>query len=123
MSTAKQIERFRRAYEKALACKWKGGPASITSHLKRRKQRGHLSENATEADLIQKGLEVLESLNATVYEHIPSSTLYFVVYEEWAVFFDEKGLWDTAFPPDIPERYFASTKGYKLLGKLGELIP
>jgi len=108
MSTAKQIKRFRKAYEKALACKWKGGPESITSHLNRRKKRGHLSENATEANLIQKGLEVLKSPDSTVYEYIPSNTLYFVVHKEWAVFFDENGLWDTAFPPDIPERYFAS---------------
>jgi hypothetical protein len=123
MNTADPIGSFRRAYAKALSCKWKGGPASITSHLKRRKQRGHLPANATEADLIQKGLEVIKSPSATVYEYIPSGTLYFVVHEEWAVFFDEEGLWDTAFPPDAPERYFASTKGYKLLGKISELMP
>jgi len=91
--------------------------------LIRRKKRGHLSENATEADLIQRGLQVLQSPNATVYEHAPSSSLYFVVHEEWAVFFDEVGLWDTVFPPDVPERYFAPAKGYRRLGKLSELIP
>jgi hypothetical protein len=118
-----RIERFRKAYEKALACQWKGGLASITNHLQRRKKRGHLHPDATESDLIQKGMEVLQSAGSVVYEYIPSGTLYFVVHEEWAVFFDEEGLWDTAFPPDVPERYFASTKGYKLLGKLSELIP
>ncbi len=117
-----RIERFRKAYEKALSGQWKGGPASITNHLQRRKKRGHLPSDATESDLIQKGMEVLQSAVSVVYEYIPSGTLYFVVHEEWAVFFDEEGLWDTAFPPDIPERYFASTKGYKLLGKLSELI-
>lgn len=111
MSTAKQT------------CKWKGGFASMISHVNRRKRRGHLSEDATEADLIHKGVEVLKSPHSTVYEYIPSSTLYFVVHQEWAVFFDENGLWDTAFPPDIPERYFSSKKGYRLLGKLSELIP
>ncbi len=118
-----RIERFRKAYEKALSGQWKGGPASITNHLQRRKKRGHLSSDATESDLIQKGMEVLCSAVSVVYEYIPSGTLYFVVHEEWAVFFDEEGLWDTAFPPDVPERYFASTKGYKFLGKLSELIP
>jgi hypothetical protein len=118
-----RVERFRKAYEKALSGKWKGGPASITNHLQRRKKRGHLPPNATESDLIQKGMEVLQSAGSTVYEYVPSGTLYFVVHEEWAVFFDEEGLWDTAFPPDVPERYFASTKGYKILGKLSELIP
>jgi hypothetical protein len=122
MSKAKQIERFRKAYEKALACEWKGGTASITSHLSRRKKRGHLPKDATETDLIQKGLEVLKSPHSKVYEYIPSSTLYFVVHKEWAVFFDENGLWDTAFPPDIPEQYFSSKKGYQLLGKLSEVI-
>ena len=121
MSTAKQIERFRKAYEKALECKWKGGAESIASHLKRRKKRGHLSENATETELIQKGLEVLKSPSSKVYEYIPSGTIYFVVYKEWALFFDENGLWDTVFPPDVPDRYFASTKGYKFIGKLSEL--
>ncbi|MCI0690625.1 hypothetical protein L0337_01315 [candidate division KSB1 bacterium] len=123
MTIEDRIERFRKAYEKALACQWKGGPASIVNHLQRRKKRGHLPPDATESDLIQKGMEVLQSAVSTVYEYIPSGTLYFVVHEEWAVFFDEEGLWDTAFPPDVPERYFASTKGYKLLGKLSELIP
>jgi hypothetical protein len=118
-----RIERFRQAYEKALACQWKGGPASITSHLQRRKKRGHLPPVATEMELIEKGMEVLRSATSVVYEYIPSGTLYFVVHEEWAVFFDKEGLWDTAFPPDVPERYFVSTKGYKLLGKLCELIP
>lgn len=120
---SEEIKQFRRAYENALAGKCKGGAASIASHLRRRKQRGHLSQDATEADLVQKGLEVLKSPNATVYEYIPYNTLYFVVHQEWAVFFDEGGWWDTTFPPDVPERYFASTKGYRLLGKLSELIP
>jgi hypothetical protein len=122
MNTAKQLERFRKAYEKALHCNWKGGTASITSHLRTRKKRGHLPESATEADLIQKGLEVLKALQATVYEYSPSGTLYFVIHKEWAVFFDEDGLWDTTFPPDIPERYFAAEKGYRLLGVLSEVI-
>lgn len=74
MNVTKEVERFCRAYENALACEWKGGWASITNHLKRRQQRGHLSQSAT------------------------------------------------VFPPDVPERYFASTKGYKLIGKLSELI-
>ncbi len=30
-----RIERFRKAYERALACQWKGGPASITNHLQK----------------------------------------------------------------------------------------
>lgn len=118
-----RIERFRKAYEKALSGQWKGGPVSITNHLQRRKKRGHLPPDATENDLIQKGMEVLQSAVSVVYEYIPAGSLYFVLYEEWAVFFDEDGLWDTAFPPDVPERYFASTKGYKFLGKLSELIP
>lgn len=86
------------------------------------KKRGHLPKDATETDLIQKGLEVLQSPHSIVYEYIPSSTLYFVVHKEWAVFFDENGLWDTAFPPDTPEQYFSSKKGYQLLGKLSEVI-
>ena len=86
MSTAKQIERFRKAYKKALECKWKGGIASIASHLKRRKKHGHLSENSTETELIQRGLEVLKSPSSKVSEYIPSGTIYFVVYKEWAVF-------------------------------------
>ena len=118
-----RIERFRKAYEKALSCEWKGGTASIASHLQRRKKRGHLPLNATESDLIQKGMEVLQSEASLVYEYIPSGTLYFVVHEKWAIFFDEEGLWDTTFPPDLPERYFDATKGYRLLGKLSELIP
>ena len=122
MSTAKQINRFRKAYEKAVACKWKGGPASLTSHLKRRKKRGHLSENATEVQMVQKGLEALKFLDSAVYEYIPTSTVYFVVHKDWAIFFVENGLWDTTFPPDVPERYFDLTKGYTLLGKLSELI-
>jgi len=68
-------------------------------------------------------MEVLQSAASVVYEYIPSAALYFVVHEKWAVFFDEEGLWDTRFPPDLPERYFDATKGYELLGKLSELIP
>lgn len=123
MALEDRIERFRHAYEKALACQWKGGPASIANHLQRRKMRGHLPPDAAESDLIRRGMKVLQSTAAAVCEYMPSETLYFVVHEEWAVFFDEEGLWDTAFPPDLLERYFDSTKGYKLLGKLGELIP
>ena len=122
MSTTKEIERFRKAYERALEYRWKGGEASITSHLVRRKKRGHFSESATEAELIQKGLDVLKSPNAKVYEYIPLGAIYFVVYKEWAVFFDENGLWHTVFPPDIPERYFTIMKGYRLMGKIGELL-
>jgi len=122
MSTPKQIDRFRKAYEQALQCKWKGGVASITSHLNRRKKRGHLPENAAEDDLIQRGLHVLQSSDSKVYEYTPSGNLYFVVYKGWAVFFDEDGLWDTVFPPDVPARYFASTKGYEFLGKLREVM-
>lgn len=85
--------------------------------------RGHLSRNATEADLLQKDLEVLQSRNATVYQYAPSGVMYFAVHDGWAVSFDDEGLWDTVFPPDIPERYFAESKGYRLLGKVGELIP
>jgi hypothetical protein len=55
-----RIERFRKAYEKALFGQWKGGPASITNHLQRRKKRGHLSPDATESDLIQKGLVTIQ---------------------------------------------------------------
>lgn len=90
--------------------------------MERRKKRGHLDKNATEANLINKGLEVLNSPDSNAYEYIPSSKLYFVVHKDWAVFFDENGLWDTTFPPDVPEQYFALTKGYKLLGKISELI-
>ena len=122
MNTMRLIDNFRKAYESALECKWKGGDTSITGHLIRRKKRGHFSENATEADLIQRGLDVLKSSDSNVYEYISSRTIYFVVYKEWAVFFDENGLWDTVFPPDLPERYFAISKGYRLLGKIGELI-
>ena len=122
MSTAKQIERFREAYERALECKWKGGDASIADHVFRRKKRGHLPESATEAELIQKGLEVLKSPDSKVYEYIPAENIYFIVYKGWALFFDENGLWDTVFPPDVPDRYFAVTKGYTLIGKLSELI-
>jgi hypothetical protein len=82
MSVANPVEGFRRAYAKALSCKWKSGPETITSHLKTRKKRGHLAPSATEVDLIQKGLEVLKSPDAIVYEYIPSATLYFVVYKE-----------------------------------------
>lgn len=123
MALEDRIEKFRHAYEKALACQWKGGSASIANHLQRRKMRGHLPPDATENDLIQRGMEVLQSTAAVVYEYIPSGTLYFVVHEEWAVFFDEEGLRDTTFPPDVPDRYFDATKGYELLGKLSELIP
>lgn len=122
MSTPEQIDRFRKAYEQALQGQWKGGAASVTSHLQRRKTRGHLSENATQADLIQRGFDVLQSSDSQVYEYLPSGTLYFVVSRGWVVFFDEDGLWDTVFPPDVPDRYFAATKGYELLGKLGELL-
>ncbi|HEX9655075.1 MAG TPA: hypothetical protein VGA99_15315, partial [bacterium] len=108
MSGATQIQRFCQAYEKALAGKWKGGPESTTTHLRRRKKRGHLSQNATEAELTQKGLEILKFPDSIVYEYTPSNTLYFVVHKEWAVFFDESGLWDTVFPPDLPARYFAA---------------
>ena len=95
MIAAKQIKRFRKAHERALACKWKGGTASISSHLNRRKKRGHLSESATEAELIQIGFDVLNSASSTAYEYFPSGRIYFVVHKEWAVFFDENGLWDT----------------------------
>lgn len=122
MNRANEVIKFTIAYQKALVGKWKGGPASITSHLKRRKNRGHLPESANELDLIAKGIEILKSEEASVYSYTPFRTLYFLVYRDWAVIFDEDGLWDTTFPPDLPERYFAFEKGYKLLGKLNELI-
>lgn len=122
MSRNKLINRFQKSYERVLECEWKGGAISIIRHLNRRKKRGHLGEDATEAELIKKGLEVLKSPSSEVYAYLPSGTIYFVIYKEWAVFFDENGLWETVFPPDVPERYFALTKGYKLLGKLSELI-
>lgn len=116
------IEKFGNAYKKAILGHWKGGPKSVEIHLRRRKKRDHLPENATEMDLVNKGLHVLQSGDANVYEYTPSGVLYFVVHDGWAVFFDEEGLWDTVFPPDAPERYFASEKGYKKIGKLSELI-
>jgi len=116
-----QIKRFRTAYNQALEGKWKGGTASISMHLRKRKRRGHLPSKATEADLTQRGLAVLQSSTSKVYEYVASGSSYFVVFQEWAVFFDEKGLWDTVFPPDVPERYFTLTKGYQFLGELGEL--
>ncbi|MFQ5652823.1 MAG: hypothetical protein ACE5IY_23065, partial [bacterium] len=48
-----------------------------------------------------KGLEVLRSSSSKVYEYTPAGTMYFVVYKECALFFDENGLWDTVFPPDV----------------------
>jgi len=45
------------------------------------------------------------------------------VHKHWAVFFDDEGLWDTAFPPDMPNRYFTPEKGYQLLGQLKDFIP
>jgi hypothetical protein len=122
MNKANDVEKFTFAYQKALAGNWKGGPASVTSHLRRRKKRGHLPESASELDLIAKGVEILKTADSIVYSYSPFKTIYFVVYHVWAVIFDEDGLWDTAFPPDVPERYFASEKGYKFLGKLTELI-
>lgn len=89
--------------------------------MERRKARGHLPLNATEADLIQKGMGVLNSSDAMVYEYAAFEGMYFIVHQEWAVFFDESGLWDTVFPPDRPERYFTLTKGYRPIGKLIEL--
>lgn len=65
---------------------------------------------------------MLNSPEAMVYEYGPFQSMYFVVHLEWAVFFDESGLWDTVFPPDKPERYFAATKGYRPIGKLHELL-
>ena len=91
MSTAKQIERFRQAYERALECKWKGGAANITSHLNRRKKRGHLSESATEAELIQRGLEVLKSPSSKVYEYIPSGNYILCRLQRMGFIFRRKG--------------------------------
>ena len=122
MSAVEKIDRFQKAYYKALECKWKGGAYSIVRHLQRRTQRGHLPQSSNEMDLIQRGLEILKSPNSIVYEYLPSKDIYFVLYKEWALFFDENGLWDTVFPPDVPEKYFNSEKGYKLIGKLSELI-
>ncbi len=122
MNSIESIECFRKAYEKAFDCKWKGGAISITRHLQRRKQRGHLSGNSTETDLIKIGVEILKTPSSIVYEYIPANDIYFVVYKNWALFFDENGVWDTVFPPDNPELYFDSSKGYKLIGTLGELI-
>lgn len=104
MNPAKEIEHFQKAYEKALDCKWKGGAVSIARHLKRRKKRGHLPESSTEMDLIQKGFEILKSQSSLVYVYLPSKIIYFAVYKKWALFFDEDGLWDTVFPPDVPEQ-------------------
>jgi hypothetical protein len=122
MNKANDVEKFIIAYQKALAGNWKGGYASVTSHLRRRKKRGHLPESASELDLVAKGVEILKSPDSIVYSYTPFKSIYFVVYREWAVFFDEDGFWDTAFPPDVPERYFTFEKGYKFLGKLTELI-
>jgi len=122
LNNTEQIERFRKEYDKALLGKWKGGSRSIEIHLKKRIKRGHLSEEATKTELIQKGLQVLKSEKAKAYEFIPSENIYFVVHKQWAVFFDEDVLWDTVFPPDVPDRYFTIEKGYELIGKLSELI-
>ncbi|KAA0224429.1 hypothetical protein EDS67_23580 [candidate division KSB1 bacterium] len=121
MNLLSRHQKFRQAYEKALVGNWKGGLESVSKHLERRKARGHLPLNATEADLIQKGMGVLNSSDAMVYEYAAFEGMYFIVHQEWAVFFDESGLWDTVFPPDRPERYFTLTKGYRPIGKLIEL--
>lgn len=92
MSAVEKIDRFQKAYYKALECKWKGGTYSIVRHLQRRKQRGHLPQSSNEMDLIQRGLEILKSPNSIVYEYLPSKDIYFVLYKEWALFFDENGL-------------------------------
>ncbi|RIK61460.1 hypothetical protein DCC62_27700 [candidate division KSB1 bacterium] len=97
MNLLSRHQKFRQAYEKALVGNWKGGLESVSKHLERRKARGHLPLNATEADLIQKGMGVLNSSDAMVYEYAAFEGMYFIVHQEWAVFFDESGLWDTVF--------------------------
>ncbi len=71
MNVENRANKFRIAYPKALAGNWKGGILSISAHLKKRKERGHLPGKATEKHLIQKGMEVLNSPDAKVYEDIP----------------------------------------------------
>lgn len=66
MNAEDRVNQFRIAYQKALAGKWKGGVSSISTHFKKRKERGHLPETATEQHLIQKGMEVLNSPDALV---------------------------------------------------------
>lgn len=82
MNKANDLEKFIIAYRKALAGKWKGGSASISSHLRRRKRRGHLPESASELDLVAKGIEILNSPDSIVYSYTPFATIYFVVCNE-----------------------------------------
>ncbi len=88
--------------------RWKQGGAS--SHLRKRKGRGHLAEDATQASDEQIDLSVISDRNATVYLYAHSSETYAAVVANiqrltWLIVFALDGVLESAFTVERPQLY------------------
>jgi hypothetical protein len=103
--------------------RWK--PNSAENHLRKRKMRGHLPQEATIKDyegIIQK---LLQDKSAVVYLYwyngVPYVTITAAVQSKhWLVMFSYDGLMESCFVVERPERYL-SKPGFEEIGKLEEV--
>jgi hypothetical protein len=105
--------------------RWKPGKAY--AHLNKRKNRGHLLQQAKLADYETIIKAVLQHPEAFVYVYRYEAIDYPTVvapYEGqvWLVMFGLEGIMETAFPPDEPDTYFELDPRYIPLGKIEELM-
>ncbi len=104
---------------------WKPGKAD--EHLRKRKEREHISKRAELADYERIIQIVLHTPQAVVYVYHFGTKDYPTVVAPfegrvWLVMFGLDGVLETAFPPDEPSTYFTPDSRYVFAGKLEELM-
>ena len=103
--------------------RWK--PKSAENHLKKRKMRKHLPQEATIKDYEGIILKLLQDKSAVVYLYwyngVPYVTVTAAIQSKfWLVMFSYDGIMEICFVVERPERYL-SKPGFEEIGKLEEV--
>lgn len=103
---------------------WKPGRAEW--HLRKRKSRQHLPQDATLADYELIIQSVLDDDQADVYLYQESNEVYVAVSswrqkQLWLVIFDHNGILETAFVIDNPSRYLSKAE-FTFVDRLSNLL-
>ncbi|NOZ71536.1 MAG: hypothetical protein GXP38_06440 [Chloroflexi bacterium] len=101
-------------------------PGSLSRHLKKRKMRGHLPQQATANDYERIIQDVLYHPDAWVYLYWHQDTPYVVVMtvirtQTWLVMFDMNGWMESAFVVENP-RHYLSKSAFEPIGSLTEVL-
>ncbi len=104
--------------------RWKQGSAS--NHLRKRKRRGHLSSDATQAVYDQVIHSVISDRTSTVYLYNYNSVAYVAVVgiiqrQTWLIMFALDGVLESAYVVERPKLYL-SNFAFDRLGTLEEVL-